>query len=156
MGAGAGRRASLPARGVLTVAQKELLAGMADEEKLAHDVYTALARAGGDARFTRIATAEARHLEAVRTLLTRYGVADPTADKSDGAFAGAATTARYAALVRQGSASPEAALAVGRAVERADLADLATAGRGVTAVDVTTVYRHLAAASSSHLRAFGG
>ena len=49
------------------------------EEKLAHDVYVALVDATGDARFTRIAASESRHLAAIRVLLTRYGVNDPTA-----------------------------------------------------------------------------
>src|SRR5664279_2013629 len=58
------------AQGTLSADQKTRLAGMAEEEKLAHDVYVALAASTGDTRFTRIATAETRHLDAVRALLT--------------------------------------------------------------------------------------
>ena len=76
----------LPASGTLTTAQRTALAGMAEEEKLAHDVYVALAASTGDQRFTRIAASEAQHLSAVRTLLARYGIADPTAGKADGQF----------------------------------------------------------------------
>lgn len=162
-GAGTGRRDSTVsdplaglARGTMTADQKSALAGMAEEEKLARDVYVALAKTSGDARFTRIATAEARHLTEVRALLTRYGVTDPTAGKSDGAFATASVQQQYTGLVARGSASPAAALAVGRDVENADIADLAKAATGVTAPDVTTVYTRLTNGSRRHLRAFGG
>jgi hypothetical protein len=74
-------------QGTLTADQKSRLAGMAEEEKLAHDVYVVLAASTQDARFARIATAEARHLTEVRALLARYGIADPTAGKADGQFA---------------------------------------------------------------------
>lgn len=148
--------ANLPAQGTLTDAQKTALAGMAEEEKLAHDVYVTLAASSGDARFTRIAAAEARHLDAVRVLLTRYGVTDPTAGKAEGVFTSASVQALYGTLVAQGKASPAAALEAGRTIEKADIADLAKAGSGVTAADVTTVYQRLSAASQQHLAAFGG
>ena len=148
--------ANLPAQGTLTDAQKTALAGMAEEEKLAHDVYLALAASSGDARFTRIASSEARHLDAVRVLLDRYDVTDPTGGKADGTFASSSVQALYDTLVAQGKASPAAALQVGVTIEKTDIADLATAGTGVTAADVTTVYQRLSPASQHHLAAFGG
>ena len=148
--------ANLPAQGTLTDAQKTALAGMAEEEKLAHDVYVALAASSGDARFTMIARSESRHLDAVRVLLTRYGVTDPTAGKADGSFASSTVQALYDTLVAQGKASPAAALQVGVTIEKTDIADLAKAGQGVTAADVTTVYQRLSAASQHHLAMFGG
>jgi hypothetical protein len=143
-------------QGTLTDAQKLSLAGMAEEEKLAHDVYVALAAKTGDRRFSRISPAETQHLTEVRALLTRYGVADPTAGKADGVFATAAVQRQYDDLVARGSASLDAALAVGRDVEKADLADLAEARSGVTAPDVLAVYDRLTRGSEAHLRAFGG
>jgi len=143
------------AKGTLTAAQKQALAGMAEEEKLAHDVYVALAKTTGDTRFTRIATAETRHLTELRALLARYGVTDPTAGKADGTFTTAAVQQQYADLVARGSASPDAAMTVGRDVEKADIADLAKARTGVTAADVQTVYDRLTRGSQMHLRAFG-
>lgn len=143
-------------QGTLTAEQKARLAGMAEEEKLAHDVYVALAAGSGDARFTRIAAGEARHLTEVRALLTRYGITDPTAGKADGVFADAKVQQQYRDLVARGKASLDAALSVGRDIENADLKDLATAGTGVTAPDVTTVYTRLSNGSRMHLRAFGG
>lgn len=144
------------AKGTLTGDQKTTLAGMAEEEKLAHDVYTALAAKTGDLRFSRIAGAESRHLAEVRALLTRYGVSDPTAGKADGVFASPGVQKQYTDLVARGDDSLSAALAVGRDIESADIADLAKAGAAVTAQDVRTVYARLGNASSMHLRAFGG
>jgi hypothetical protein len=143
-------------KGTLTADQKSRLAGMAEEEKLAHDVYVKLAVSSKDARFTRISAAESRHLTEVRALLTRYGVADPTAGKGDGSFASASSQQLYDALVARGDDSLEAALAVGRDIEKADIADLGKAGSGVTAADVQAVYSRLSRGSSMHLRAFGG
>jgi hypothetical protein len=144
------------AQGTLSSAQKSSLAGMAEEEKLAHDVYLVLAKTSGDTRFSRIAVAEARHVTEVRALLTRYGVADPTAGKADGVFATAAFRTMYTDLVARGDDSPSAALTVGVDVEEADIAALKASGGGVTAPDVLTVYTRLSNGSSMHLRAFGG
>lgn len=159
-GAGMGWAESDPlaglAKGTLTATQKAALADMAEEEKLAHDVYAALATSSGDSRFTRIAAAESRHLTAVRALLTRYGVKDPTAGKAEGVFASARFQQLYRDLVAKGDDSLDAALAVGRQIETADIADLAKASAGLTAPDVRTVYARLGMASQHHLRAFGG
>ena len=144
------------AQGTLSADQKTRLAGMAEEEKLAHDVYVALAASTGDTRFTRIATAETRHLDAVRALLTRYGITDPTAGKAAGQFTNTATTTLYGNLVARGKVSLDTALGVGRTIETTDINDLAKATSGVTAPDATAVYTHLTAASKMHLHAFGG
>jgi hypothetical protein len=148
--------ANLPASGTLTDAQKTALAGMAEEEKLAHDVYVALADATGDSRFTRIAASEARHLSAVRTLLDRYDITDPTLGRADGTFTTPAVQSLYDSLVAEGKGSLTAALTVGQKIEKLDIADLAKAADGVDAADVTTVYSRLSAASQHHLTAFGG
>jgi hypothetical protein len=168
-GPGAGRGAGMGHRGMsggdplagitqgtLTGDQKAELAAVAEEEKLAHDVYAALADDTGDARFARIAVAETRHLEAVRILLARYGISDPTAGKAAGQFATATVQQQYRDLVAAGQPSLSAALAVGRRIETADLARLAGARSGVTAPDVLTVYDRLGRSSTMHLRAFGG
>jgi hypothetical protein len=144
------------AQGSLTADQKTKLAGMVEEEKLAHDVYVALAATTKDTRFTRIAAAESQHMTAIRALLSRYGVADPTAGKADGVFATDSVQQLYKDLVARGTVSLDAALAVGRDIENLDIKDLATAGSGVTAQDVTTVYTRLSEGSQRHLRAFGG
>lgn len=142
--------------GTLTSEQKAELAVWAEEEKVALDLYTAFGVTYDSGPFERIAASEARHLEAVRRLMDTYGVADPTDGAAPGAFTDAELRAMYTALLEQGSASVDAALAVGRAVETDDLALLADASDGVTAPDVLRVIAAQTAASERHLAAFGG
>lgn len=140
--------------GTLSNEQKTALAGMAEEEKLAHDLYTAFAAKYDNAVFDRIAAAETRHLEAVRTLLSRYGVADPTKDKAAGAFSSSTVKSLYDKLLAQGNGSEQAALKAGKTVEEDDIKALGKAADGVTAPDVKQVYDHLLAGSRMHLAAF--
>lgn len=142
------------AKGTLTEQQKTTLAAMAQEEKLAHDLYTAFAGKYAAVVFDRIAASETQHLTAVRTLLARYGLADPTAGKPAGQFSDPAVQASYDKLLAQGQASQAAALQAGQTVEKADIADLQAALNGLTAPDVQQVYTHLLTASQHHLTAF--
>jgi hypothetical protein len=111
-------------QGVLTEPQKTTLAAMAQEEKLAHDLYTAFAGKYPAQVFDRVAASETQHLTAVRTLLDRYGPPDPTAGKPAGQFSAPVVQANYDKLLAQGQANQAAALQVGQTVEKADIADL--------------------------------
>jgi hypothetical protein len=153
---GSGMMGARPASAPLTAQQKTTLAALAEEEKLAHDVYVALGADHGDERFSRIATAEQGHLSMLRTLMARYDVTDPTAGQAAGAFTSSTVARQYAELVARGTTSLAAALEVGRGIERADITDLNAAGRNLQAADVSMVYAHLSMASAQHLRAFGG
>lgn len=142
--------------GTLTDEQKTELTAMAEEEKLAHDLYVAL-DAQYDAKvFTNIAKSEAKHLDAVRILLERYDLSDPTVGQEPGEFLTEATQDLYDTLLAEGAVSLDAAMETGRTVEETDIADLTTATEGVTAPDVLKVYERLLAASEKHLVAFGG
>jgi hypothetical protein len=140
--------------GMLSEQQKTTLAAMAQEEKLAHDLYATFADKYDAAVFDRIARAEEQHQAAVRTLLDRYGLADPTAGKAVGQFSDPAVQATYDRLLAQGNTGVTAALQVGEQVETTDIADLRAALNGLTAADVTQVYTNLLNASQQHLAAF--
>ncbi|MEO3859602.1 DUF2202 domain-containing protein [Acrocarpospora sp. B8E8] len=140
--------------GTLTSAQKTALASMAEEEKLAHDLYTAFAGRYDSPVFNRVATAETQHLAAVRTLLSRYQLADLTAGKAQGKFATAPVQATYDRLLAQGKTSEQAALRVGQTVEKDDIAALKKALTGLDAPDVQRVYTQLLNASRMHQVAF--
>jgi hypothetical protein len=142
------------AKGTLTEQQKTTLGAMAQEEKLAHDLYTAFAGKYDVVVFDRIAASETRHLTAVRTLLARYGVADPTAGKAAGQFSDPTVQATYDKLLAQGGGNQVAALQAGVTVEQTDIADLTAALNGLSAPDVTQVYGQLRAASQHHLAAY--
>lgn len=144
------------ASGTLTDDQLAGLVYMIQEEKLALDLYTALGAEHDVRTFARIASAEARHMDAVRTLLDTYGVDDPTIGLDAGEFVDPDLTSMYDTLFAQGMTSVDEALAVGRAVEIDDIAALEQAADGITAEDVAHVYAQLLAGSEKHLEAFGG
>ena len=146
----------LAAKGTLTTVQKATLVSLAEEEKLAHDVYVALAaRYPSDYQFARISRAETMHQAALRNLMARYGITDPTAGQAAGTFTSSRFRTLYSDLLTQAT-SAENALAVGIAVEKADIADLTSALDGLTAPDATQVYTNLRTASQRHLALFGG
>jgi hypothetical protein len=82
-----------------------------EEEKLAHDRYAAFADRYDAVVFDHIAASESRHLSAVRLLLQRYGITDPTAGRPAGAFTDSAVRATYDKLAKQGEGSLSAAIA---------------------------------------------
>ena len=144
--------------GTLTEEQQATLVYMADEEKLAYDLYVALGTMYEDALvFDRIAQSEARHQEAVRTVMARYEIADPTADLGPGEFYHADVKLLYDTLIAQGQESLEQAIAVGLAVETDDLEELEAALAALdheAAPDVYQMYEHLMAATERHFGAF--
>jgi hypothetical protein len=146
--------ADLPAKGTLSARQQSILVSMAQEEKLAHDLYTAFAARYDATVFDRVAASETQHLSVVRTLLVRYGLADPTAGKDVGQFGDATVQATYDRLLAQGQVSLAGALQAAQSVERTDIADLTAALDGLTAADVRQVYQNLRDASQHHLTAF--
>jgi hypothetical protein len=144
------------ASGTLTDTQKSAVAALAEEEKLAHDLYVAFADQYSTRAFTRIANAETQHLAELRIILERYSIADPTAGLAAGTFATAATQDLYNKLLADGSAGVDAAYAAARTVESTDITTLQSSVVGVTAPDVLQVYANLLAGSQRHLVAFGG
>ena len=138
----------------LTAIQAADLRSMAEEEKVARDLYRAFAARYPSPVWDNIAAAEASHLAAVRTLLSRYGIADPTAGRAEGSFASSAAQALYDKMLAAGSSNELAAFGVGRTVELDDIAKLDAAIARVTQTDVRQVYTILRTASTAHLRAF--
>lgn len=140
--------------GTLTDDQLADLAFMAEEEKLAHDVYTVLGKKyPKTVVFTNISNSEQRHWDAMSMLLDRYGLADPTDGMAAGSFVNPDLQAMYKDLVASAT-TRTAALNVGVAIEEEDIADLAEAAQDVTAPDVSQVYTNLTRASEKHLAAF--
>lgn len=124
-----------------------------EEEKLARDVYTALAPQVAMV-FTNIAMSEQRHMDQVLGLLTTYGLADPAAGMAAGAFANPTLQALSTTLVQRGGASANAALAVGAEIEELDIADIRRLRTHTTRPDILAVYDSLELGSRNHLRTF--
>jgi hypothetical protein len=149
--------------GELTEEQMAGVVFMANEEKLAHDVYAAFAELYDLPIFGNIAESEARHQEAVNVVLERYGIENPVVDLPAGEFSDPIVASLYDQLIEQGSVSLEEALAVGVLIEETDIADLEVRiadlevgpdGLEQTAPDVHAMYSHLLQGSQNHLEAF--
>lgn len=138
----------------LTAVQKSQLAFWVEEERLAHDLYVALAAKYPNLpQFAAIANSEAQHMAAVQQLLRTYGVADPTTGKPPGVFSNPQLAALYRQLLNSAT-TPAAALVAGATVERKDIADLSAARATAVPADVLRVINSQINASQSHLRAF--
>jgi len=126
-----------------------------EEERLARDVYAALAaRYDNAAPFSMITRSEQVHYDAVGTLLERYGIADPSAGRAAGSYADPTLQALYTDLMAKGSASLDAAYDVGIAIEKQDIADLDKELAGTLPADVRTVLTNLRSGSEHHLTSF--
>ncbi|MFM8321325.1 MAG: DUF2202 domain-containing protein [Chloroflexota bacterium] len=152
-GPGQGGQHTLPAAGDLDQTEAQGLLYMREEEKLARDVYTALDEQWGIAAFQTISQSEQQHMDSLKTLLDRYGLADP-AQAQAGRFNDPALQALYDNLIARGSQSIAEALKVGGLIEEVDIADLQTQLDQTDNADLQQVYASLARASGNHLRAF--
>lgn len=131
------------------------LARMRDEERLARDVYAALAKQYDRALpFANIVNSEQRHFDAIGTLLSRYGVDDPASGRAAGSYADAELQTLYDDLMAQGTKSLADAYDVGIAIEKEDIADLERIIAHTTETDAKRVFENLLAGSRQHLSAF--
>jgi hypothetical protein len=139
----------------LTATEASDLQYMREEEKLARDVYQALgAKWTAATVFQRIAQSEQRHVDAVKVVLDRYGIADPAAAMKPGEFVDRGLQKLYDTLVARGSVSLAAALQVGVQIENVDVADLQNALAETSNADLERLYGNLLRGSQNHLRAF--
>ena len=138
--------------------EQDWLATMREEEKLAHDIYARLdSQWGAQTRtFANIAQSESTHTEAVRQLLVRYALPDPTSALAPGVFVDAEMQALYTALTDAGAVSRVKALGVGAAVEELDILDIQRALQVVDNEDIRMVLLNLMKGSRNHLRSFVG
>ena len=142
------------ATGGLSAAEVKGILFMREEEKLARDVYLTLYEAWGIPIFGNIAQSEATHMEAVKTLIDRYGLQDPAAGKDPGVFVDQGLQDLYDELVATGSQSLASALSVGATIEEIDILDLEEYLAQTDHADIQEVYQNLAIGSRNHLRSF--
>ena len=138
--------------GDLTSSEKGGLLYMAEEEKLAKDVYHVVNKKWNLRAFDNIVQAEKTHEEAVNALLTRYSI--PYQAKEEGEFSNETLQKLYDELVSRGSISVEDALRVGAAIEEIDILDLEKRMTQTDKEDILLVYSNLVRGSENHLRAF--
>lgn len=146
--------APAPAAAQLTAIETANLLHMRQEEKLARDVYRTLGQKWNCPIFTNITGAEQRHMDAVKTLVTKYGLQDPVTDDTVGVFTDSAFLSLYATMIKTGSTSLLDALKIGVQIEQMDIADLKKALVETDKSDIEGVYGNLLRGSTNHLQAF--
>jgi len=131
------------------------LAFSREEERMARDLYAALAAKYDGARpFSMITNSEDRHFDAMGALLTKYKVTDPSAGKAAGVYAIPAIQDLYDSWLTKGSTNIQAAYQVGVDVEKRDIADLNKSIAANLPADVDTVLGQLLKGSQNHLAAY--
>ena len=136
-----------------TQSTEQQLVYLIEEEKLAHDVYTAMYEKYGANVFGNILKSETTHQSRVLTLLQARNIADPRSSEL-GVFNNDELQNLYDALIIQGNKSALEAYKVGMAVEEKDIADISNQLATTTEEDVVTTLESLRSASENHLRAF--
>ncbi len=137
----------------LTPTEIEAIKYMAEEEKLAYDVYNKLAEMYPNVPiFANIAKTEATHVKAVLNLAEKYGI--PIKLGAPGQFNNTHIQELYDQLVKEGSKGLEEALKVGALIEETDIKDLQEWIAKVQHEDIKQVFECLMMGSRNHLRSF--
>ena len=141
--------------GELSEEEIEGLLLMREEEKLARDVYTALYDQWNLRTFDSIGQgSETTHMDAMKTLLDRYGLEDPVGEDIPGVFKNDELQKAYNELIEKGSHSIEDAILVGAYIEDLDIYDLERLIEETDNDDIKIVYQNLLKGSRNHLRSF--
>ena len=145
--------ASLPYE-ELSEAEINGLTQMREEEKLARDVYQYLNSEWGLVIFQKISESEQRHMDSIKVLLDKYGLADPTENNASGAFTSQEMQDLHDELIAYGSESQIAALEVGATIEDLDIKYLQNLLTETDNSDIQIAYQNLMQGSRNHLRSF--
>lgn len=138
----------------LTTTQKAQLKYLAEEEKLARDVYTYLSAQVTTRKFSNIARSEQTHMNYIAMLLTKYKIWNPTTNRKPGVFFNEDIQALYNTLIVQGAPGVLEAYSVGLQIEEADIATIKVLLLKAMPLDVKAALDLLLAASYNHLEAF--
>jgi hypothetical protein len=133
---------------------KAQLIYLIQEEKLARDVYAALAKSTSINKFANITKSEQTHMDQLKVIFKTYGIKDPTLTLKAGVFVDKKLTALYKTLMTKGALSSADAIAVGVLIENTDIKDLNTLSKSVTQADIKLVIANLLKGSENHLAAF--
>ena len=141
-------------KGIATAdATTEQLVYLIEEEKLAHDVYSAMFDLWGSKVFGNILKSEESHQSQVLTIMNVRDIADPRSSKQ-GVFENEDLQALNDQLIAKGSKSAVDAYEVGVAIEELDIDDLTKMLATAKDADVIAMMENLRRGSENHLRAF--
>lgn len=136
----------------LSVEELAGLLHMLEEEKLARDVYIFLENKWHLNQFRNIKNSESTHMDAIASLLDKYGVSYTILP--EGEFVSTALQTLYNELTASGGQSSAAALQVGATIEDLDIVDLQAYIKATDKTDIIEIYESLECGSRNHLRAF--
>jgi hypothetical protein len=142
------------AAALLSGADIDSLTYMREEEKLARDVYLYLHDKWGSRIFDNISASEQTHMDAIKTLLDKYGIPDPVTSNEVGKFTNGSLGDLYEILAGAGSVSLVDALKVGVFIEITDITDLTEGIAATSRKDIKNVYTNLRKGSQNHWDAF--
>lgn len=141
-------------KGIATAsATKAQLLYLIEEEKLAHDVYSAMFDLWGAKVFGNILKSEETHQGQVLIVMNARGIDDIRYTKL-GVFKNAELQSLYTQLIAKGSKTTVDAYEVGVAIEELDIADLTEMLSTAKDADVIAMMEILRRGSENHLRAF--
>jgi len=132
---------------------RDALLYMYEEEKMARDVYTFLAKQWGYQVFNNISASEQTHMDAVMDLIIGYGLEGEVSSEA-GRFNNETLQNLYTQLTTQGSLSVEEAFKAGAAIEEIDILDLRERLASTKDSEIQTVFNNLLNGSYNHLSAF--
>lgn len=124
-----------------------------EEEKVARDSYIGLGDLWGMIIFENIAASEQQHMDAVKALVSCYGLVDPVIDVV-GVFTDADLQVLYDVLAAAGRQSAMDGLKVGALIEETDIVDIQQAIEVTDHADIASTYESIVCGSRNHLRAF--
>jgi len=124
-----------------------------EEEKVARDSYIGLSDLWGLIVFDNIADSEQQHMDAVKALVSCYGLVDPVIDEV-GDFTNEDLQNLYDVLMDAGQQSAMAGLKVGALIEETDIVDIQHAIGVTEHLDMVGTYESIVCGSRNHLRAF--
>lgn len=142
--------------GITAITEQERadLLFLAEEEKLARDVYLFSYDTHNQQIFNNISSSEQSHMNSVFGLLDKYEIPNPVIDNPVGFFIDSNLQALYFQLIAQATASVNDALEVGALIEDLDIHDISTLEANTSKSDILNVYSKLTCGSRNHLRSF--
>jgi hypothetical protein len=140
--------------GQLSESEAEAIYYLREVEKLARDVFLVLDERWDVEGLRCVAEGEDTHTEAIKALIDRYRLWDPSSVTWDGYYNNEELLALYRQFKRQGERSLVDAIKVGVMVEEISILDLREYRAETDDEDLQMVYENLLRASRNHLRVF--
>ena len=137
----------------LSQAEIDSLLFIREEEKVARDSYMVLEDLWGLVIFANISESEQSHMDAVKGLITCYGLTDPVIDQV-GTFTDSALQELFDYLMTEGGKSATDGLYVGALIEETDIVDIQASIDVTSHENIVSTYESIMCGSRNHLRAF--